>query len=149
MIASGFRFRHYQPPISDKQVFSMNRAALFIIVASIISSYPAHARAGVELVNDFHCTLQPNTTFQDLVVFQKAWMEGAKENGFDESYRTYILAPLYSEDTRRGRFIWRGHFKNGEQFGRMIEWFPTSVEWVGKFAQVMDCDKSSLWRMAG
>jgi hypothetical protein len=114
------------------------------LISIALTAVASHAAA--EIVNDFECTLNAGYTVPQLYAFQQEWMSEARKRGFDEKYQTRIYFPLYNDVTTTEPmfFIWRGEFSGGEQFGRMIDWFPTS-EWAGKFAQVMNCAKSSLW----
>ena len=115
------------------------------LVLALIALSPMAARA--ELVNDFNCHLKKGYSVAQLYAFQQEWMVAARKQGFDEAnYKTRIFFPLYAEvtDTDPMYFIWRGSFGNGAVLGHMLDWFPGS-EWAGRFAQVMDCGKASLW----
>ncbi len=121
----------------------MNKS-LSLLVA-LLALLPLTARA--ELVNDFNCTLNKGYTVPQLYAFQAEWMTAARQHAFGaEAYKTRIYFPLYSDvtDTEPRFFVWRGEFKDGALLGKMLDWFPTS-EWANKFAQVMNCSKSSLW----
>jgi hypothetical protein len=118
---------------------------LFTLIAVMVALSPLVSRA--EFVNDFNCSLNKGQTVQKLYAFQQAWMVAARKNKFDEAaYRTRIYFPAYADVTTTDPmyFVWRGTFANGEVLGRMLDWFPTS-EWAGKFNQVMNCSKASLW----
>ena len=118
---------------------------LIAIVFTLLTLLPLSSHA--EMSNDFQCTLNKGYTVPQLYAFQQEWMAAAKKQGFDAaSYKTRIWFPAYSEVTTTDPlfFVWRGHFTNGEVLGRMLDWFPAS-EWAGRFAQVMNCNKASLW----
>jgi hypothetical protein len=116
-------------------------AATAVLFALISPS--SHA----EFVNDFNCTLNKGYTVPQLYAFQQEWMAAARKHAFDEAaYKTRLLFPVYSEATTTDPifFVWRGTFSDGAVLGHMLDWFPTS-EWAGKFNQVMNCSKASLW----
>ena len=117
---------------------------ILVVVAISLVLAPKLSRA--EFVNDFHCTLNKGYTVPQLYTFQKDWMAAARQQGFDSAYQTQIYFPFYAEVTTTDPifFIWRGQFSGGTQLGKMLDWFPASV-WAGKFAQIMNCSKSSLW----
>ena len=103
--------------------------------------------AKAELVNDFNCTLNKGYSVPQLYAFQQEWMAAARKHGFDEAaYKTRIYFPLYADniETSPMVFLWRGQFSDGAVWGRMSDWFTVS-EWTGKFAEVMNCQKGSLW----
>ena len=115
-----------------------------LILPTAIFLFSASVRA--EYVNDFHCYLHEGYTVPSLFEFQQEWMQAAKEKGFDETYRTRVLFPVYNAETSTDPvyFIWRGFFKDGAQWGRMSDWFLASP-WAAKFNEVMNCKSSSLW----
>ena len=125
-----------------EKVYVMKKIILMLLVT--FSMYSLTVKA--ELINDFNCSLNKGYTVPQLYKFQQEWMQAAVENGFDATYKTRVLFPLYAErtDTNPLYFIWRGYFKDGEQWGRMMDWFPASV-WTAKFMQVMECGSASLW----
>ena len=102
--------------------------------------------ANAAFVNDFNCTLNEGYDLPLLLQFQQEWMQAARENGFEDSYTTRVLLPVYNDDTRTKplRFIWRGEFEDGEQFGRMLDWFLTDP-WALRFREVMECEEATLW----
>ena len=103
--------------------------------------------AHAEFVNDFNCTLNKGYTVEQLYAFQKDWMAAAQQHGFEATtYKTRLWFPLYNDvtDTSPMYFVWRGQFKDGAVLGRMLDWFPAS-EWAGKFVEVMNCGKATLW----
>ncbi len=120
----------------------MNKALTTILLAACVVTSSAHAA----FVNDFHCTLNEGHDLQKLFEFQQEWMQAARENGFDEGYETRVLLPVYNVDTRTEplRILWRGEFKDGDQLGRMMDWFLTDP-WAARFRKVMECEEASLW----
>ena len=102
--------------------------------------------ANAALVNDFDCALNEGYDLPKLLEFQQEWMQAARRQGFDESYKTRVLLPAYNDNTRTRplNFTWRGEFRDGEQLGKMLDWFLTDP-WAGKFQQVMECESASLW----
>jgi hypothetical protein len=121
----------------------MKKLLLSVTLLLAFLSPAAHA----EFVNDFNCTLNKGYTVQQLFAFQQSWMEAARKHDFSEAiYKTRIWFPVYAEVTTTDPmyFVWRGSFKDSVVLGRMLDWFPSS-EWAGKFNEVMNCSKATLW----
>lgn len=114
--------------------------------AILALSFSSHA-AAAQYVNDIFCSLKDDSTLPQVVAYQQEWMAAVREMGFDEEYQTAIVLPVYGEHSSvpPKKFIWRGYFKDGEQMGRLNDFYRTSPEWGAKLAEVMQCEGGSLW----
>ena len=99
-----------------------------------------------EIINDFHCELNPGKTQQDLMAFHQEYFAATREAGFGAPYRADIWFPVYGADfaTTTLRFTWRGHFSDWSHMGEINTWYLPSP-WVARFAEMMSCDGSAVY----
>jgi hypothetical protein len=97
------------------------------------------------LANYFLCTLAEGKTTADLVAFKGEYEKAVAAAGL-KGYELRVQIPMYSDRIGTGKFVWDGSWADFEAMADIDAWF-TASEWPARFAELMSCESSSLWRV--
>lgn len=118
------------------------RKLLFGIALALCLAAPAQAE---RLANYFFCQLNEGRTVEELVAFKAEYEKAVAEAGLD-GYELRLQFPMYNAEIGRSKFVWDGSWADFAQMARIDDWFRAS-EWPARFDQLMECERSSLWRV--